>query len=198
MGLALNTGGCVGIVPDDIGVADDATGGDEAGDDVGEDTSDDEVGTGEETEGDTTEGTTEDGTTDETTGTSDETTEGSSDGGGIDCSELFDATELMVGDNPVEILDGPNLIEACDASGPEGAYVFTAPEAGAYSFTLNADFEGAAVNYGGPVCEPFEALACAASGETIQPDLLADETLWVIIDSQGATGTGTMTIEGPL
>lgn len=196
--------GCalIGIESDEIDVADEDTGNGEFNDDeVGE--SGDEVGT-EDDAGSTDEGTTgeEDTTGDEETGTDgpvDEDTgdtdaDGTADTGDSGgCEELFDVVEVQVGQTPVMLLDGDDLVQSsCGGPGPEAAFVFVAPADGDYAFSVESAEFDAIISLGGPGCAPFDELDCAGEAVDVELSLFADEAVYIIIDSLDGLGAATL------
>lgn len=199
--------GCslIGVEPDEIDFANDTeggntgltaatNGGDGDGDTTGDPTGDGD-GDGDGSPGD---GDGDPGDGDPGDGDPGDGDPGDGDGDDeIDCESL-EPEPLAVGDNAVMVPDQPSAFESsCGSPGPDVLLQFTAPSDGDYDFTLWSDsFEGTLVLVG-PTCEPLEELGCAPEGQTIQLPMVADETVYVIVDSDLEPGAATVTITGP-
>jgi len=196
--------GLFSIEPEEIDIADDEAG-DEASD-VGDETGAfDSTGTSDpntagtdstgDGDGDTSDGSTgdtsdtaaESGTTSDT-GTTNDT--GMSDTGDPTCSA---PNALVVGPNVVSIAAGPSMFDAtCGGLGAETLYSFTAEFAGSYSFELSgAEFAGGVLYLLDTQCAPiFEACELTI-------DLVVDETVFLVVDSDSGVGAATVTLTGP-
>ncbi|NVB38359.1 hypothetical protein G6O69_11005 [Pseudenhygromyxa sp. WMMC2535] len=193
-------GGCgfIGIEPDEIDIADEDTGEDDLGGDTEGAGSSDEIGDtggGDEGENETGTGTSSD-SGDETEGDTSDTGDATDTGdSGLDssCGE-FDPTEVFL-DTPLafEIPEGESVLSSdCGADGPELVFFFTADEDGTYSFDPGAQAIPLAI-YVVTECVPLEELSCNDGGAT-QTDLVADQTVFVIVDADSAPAPGTLTV----
>jgi hypothetical protein len=203
--LPLSACSLIGLEPDEIDVADGESGGltgqgATSGEDFGEETGA-EAGDGDGDNNDTGPGDGDgdpgDGDGDGDTGDGDgdsDTGDGDGDGDGdpvAPCAELG-ATPVVLGPNPVDLVDPGTLESDCGHPGPEGVYSFAAPAAGGYEFALiDADFEGALYPLDGE-CAPVNEL-CVASPEVLTLDLALGEVVLVVVDSS-AGGSGTLDI----
>jgi hypothetical protein len=149
---------------------------------------------------DETTGQNEAGTDDGTTGTSEEDT-GDGDGDGDDptgdgdgdtpCDALTLAP-VVAGMNPIEVLDGPSLLEGtCGGAGPEAGYFYTATADGVVQFTLtNGTFEGALYLID-QVCEEID---CEPAPQILEFDMTDGQTVYILIDSFTVGGVGSLEI----
>lgn len=209
LGLAWATSGCVGIVPDDIGIADggsdDAAGETEGG---GEETGMNEGTTGDAGEdeqggSDTTgeEGTgTEEGTTtsdEETTGTgADDNDSGPQEdttGGEMGQCEALTTDELGVGPNDIEIGDADILDNECSEPSPDVVFSFFPEADTAYSFSLDAEFTGA-IYLADENCWLLEEDQCGSADLAIEAGPFDTSPIFVIVEGEAAS-SATLTIE---
>ena len=217
LAVGLLTPACalLGVEPDEIDLADEGTGttglstntgvGEETDGNGGSDTGEDPTSTGEDasTGQDTGDGDGDPGDGDGD-GDGDATGDGDGDPGdgdgdgdgdpGLSC-EMFEPIPVELGENSVDVLEGPSVFEgSCGAPGPDAVFSFTAPESGSYEFTLATDeFAGFIYLVAGD-CDPLEELACKSEGESIVHDMVEGEVVYVIVDSDAAPGTATLTI----
>ncbi len=188
------------IEPDEIDIADDEVG--EEGFDTSNGDGDGDTGEGtdegdtEGATGDTTEGTTED-TTEDTSDASDAsdtdiTTDSGTETGETPCTDLA-PIPVSLGSTEVQIVDGASeLAGSCGAAGPEQVTEFTAPADGTYAFSVT-DLD-AVVYLSSGVCDPLAELGCAESPSTVEVQLMADEVVFAIVDSNAGAGSATLTI----
>ncbi|MFV8752059.1 hypothetical protein ACNOYE_16050 [Nannocystaceae bacterium ST9] len=182
--LACGLGAC-SIIPEEIDYHD------EAGDDVGDTSLGDDGGT--DSTGETT---SQDASTGDGDGDGDTTDTNATDGsetGTLTCEPMG---ELVLGPNAVEIVDASASIEgSCGGVEGEAIYSFTASSAGTHVLALSgAEFSGVLYALGAD-CTPIDP--CAVGEEAIQVDLLANEVLLVVVDSDSGAGAATLTITGP-
>jgi hypothetical protein len=184
------------IEPDEIDIADDdvgdTAGGTDEGNEGNDDPADDNGLTGESDTG-------QDGT--DTFGE-----EGTGDGDGdtgTDASDTSDPgmcgaeAELVVGPNDVAVANATsNLSGACGGAEGESIYSFTADAAGDYSMAISgADFSAVLYAIGADCTELTEP--CSADETPVMLSLSAGETTLLVVDSEGGTGSATLTITGP-
>lgn len=191
--LTLASSACAltGIDPDEIDIADD--GADEVGqDEGGSETALDTAATGENNQdtGDTSGGSDSGADTTGAGSTTDDTT------GGDPAS--CDATgELSLGDNPVDVPMSDSLLEgACGGSGGESIYSFTAAVAGDYTFAVTAGDIPAILYAIDAQCGTIEG-ACGVDANGFVMTLASDETVFIVVDTDGAGGAATVAVTGP-
>jgi hypothetical protein len=206
--LLLGGSGCglISIDPDEIDVADEEVGVDETqgdegvDDDADADTAADgtddngtDNGTDDEGPGDTgTEDTGDESTTGTDEGTSDASDESDTGDPGCEGSD-----EVVLGDNPVGV-DSPasNFMGSCGGSEGERVYSFTSSAEGDHQFSLvGADFTAVLYLLDDTCAEIAET--CSTSGEPVTLTMQNGETVQVVVDSDGGTGTATLVITGP-
>ncbi|EDM80118.1 hypothetical protein PPSIR1_35747 [Plesiocystis pacifica SIR-1] len=210
LGLAWATSGCVGIVPDDIGIADEGSD-DAAGETEGEaggetgmnegTTGDGEDEQGEGTDGSTEEGMgTEEGTTtsgEETTGTgADDMDSGPQEdttGGEMGQCEALAGDELDVGPNAIDIGDADILDNECSEPSPDAVFSFFPEADTAYSFSLDAEFTGAMV-LADENCWLLEEDQCGSADLAIEAGPFDTSPIFVILEGAAAS-SATLTIE---
>ena len=177
-----------GIDPDEIDIADD--GADEVGQDDGTETGVDSAG---EATGENDQDTSGEATSGDTSGDTSGTT-GADDSGDFVCEAV---DELSLGDNAVEAPMASSLLEGeCGGSGGESVFSFTAAVAGDHSFAVTAGEIPAVIYALDTQCTPL-AGACAVDAAGFVASLDADETVFIVVDSDGAGGVVTLTITGP-
>lgn len=213
-GALAQSAGCVlvGIEPDEIDIAEDDTG-TEGGATAGED----EIGGTGDTGADTgNDGTTDVGTTEggtdttgdgDTTGTSDTGTTGTDDagtetggdtgttGGEDPCNFGVDGN-LVEGAMEVELLDVASAFESeCGGTdGPELVYTFSSPEGGLLELSLASESFGPVLYTITNSCDEPATNCSAENPAVVQIDLAPDELVYVVVDSDGGTGLGTLTV----
>jgi hypothetical protein len=192
LGLISSACALTGIDPDEIDIADgDEVGQDESGQDETStepslDDSAGEAGTGETGEND------QDTTGD--TSDSGSSTTSAEDTGALSC-EATD--ELALGDNAVEAAMAESLFEGeCGGSGGESIYSFTASAAGDHSFAITSGDIPAIIYALDTQCSTI-AGACAVDASGFVLPLMADETVFIVVDTDGGGGAATLTITGP-
>lgn len=197
----------MGILPEDIGIADEG-GSDDAGEGEADETGMNESSTGETGDelgeddefGDTEESSTEDTGGESTgadsdTGTDTEATDETTGGEDGNCAELFEAT-LALGPNAVEVTDVDALDNECTPPGPETVYAFMPEADTTYTFTLEpAEFAGGFVLVDGS-CLPLQEDQCGAPGEPLTAGPFESAPIYVILESESA-GSATLTIGTP-
>lgn len=173
-----------GIDPDEIDIADD--GADDVGQEGGTETGVDSAG---EATGENDQDTSGEATSGDTSGTT-----AADDSGDFVCEAV---DELSLGDNVVEAPMASSLLEGeCGGVGGESILSFTAAAAGDYSFAVTAGEIPAVIYALDPQCTPL-AGACAVDANGFVASLAADETVFVVVDSDGAGGVVTLTLTGP-
>jgi hypothetical protein len=124
-----------------------------------------------------------------------DTGDGDGDGDGdVPCAD-FDPATVVLGLNPITIVEGVSQLQAsCGSAGPEAIHAFSAEADGQYYFAvLDADFEATLYLVDG-ICDPLAELACAVPPQLIAWPLVAGQSVDVVIDSSGAAGTATLEI----
>jgi hypothetical protein len=174
--------GCEGVEPEEI----DLNFADEGGSMTGETSDQDEAGTDGGTTGSSE--TTGDGGDGDGDGDGDATGDGDGD---PPCDALTPA-EVVAGMNPIEVPDGPSLLEGtCGGGGPEARYFYTATADGVVQFTLsNATFEGA-VYLTDQSCEELD---CEPAPQILDFDMTDGQTVYILIDSFTVGGVGSLEI----
>lgn len=177
-----------GIDPDEIDIADD--GAEEVGQDEGTETGVDSAG---EATGENDQDTSGEATSGDTSGDTSGTT-GADDSGDFVCEAV---DEVALGDNPVEAPMASSLLEGeCGGVGGESIVSFTAATAGDYTFAVTAGEIPAVVYALDPQCTAISG-ACATDANGFVVSMAADETVFIVVDSDGAGGVVTLTITGP-
>ncbi|NVB36341.1 hypothetical protein G6O69_00765 [Pseudenhygromyxa sp. WMMC2535] len=177
----------------------------EAGETEAGETGSGESGSGESGSGESGETTTDtsgETTTTTTTGEEESAEEWAEEGGADyagppECSDIFEGT-WSLGDNPVDTTQGSSWVwSSCGEASGDGKDVlrlFTAEEAGVYSFALvDADFEGWLVRGLGFECEAMDDPECTLPQASLVLDLSAGQEAYVWVDGTDS-GTGTVVV----
>lgn len=185
--LLSTTSACAltGIDPDEIDIAD-------GDDDVGQDEGETGLDSAGEATGESDQDTSGEATSGDTSGDT-SGMNGTDDSGDFVCEAV---DELSLGDNAVEAPMAGSLLEGeCGGSGGESIASFTAAVAGDYAFSVTAGEIPAVIYALDPQCSPL-AGACAVDAAGFVVSLAADETVFIVVDSDGAGGVVTLTITG--